>query len=143
MNFVSTKKLAPVFAFALIAGFAANLSAAPFPQTRVLSGKYLMGSSSLAEYDYYLATYPDYLANYAFTFYSNGTVEIYDEAGGVEYGTYVRFGGNKRITVTLTSAISPYGPVTHEIYRVGNTANWWGEVRIDGDVWGHFRGNLK
>ncbi len=128
----------------LVTGLVANVgAAAPFNKTRELNGTYLMGTSSIQEFDQWVALYPDYAAEFGFTFKKNGTVTIYDEQSPTtESGTYVRNGPGNRITVTLTSAQSPWGPVTYELYRVGNTNQWWGEVRINGSVWGHFRGTL-
>ena len=118
--------------------------AGPFSRTTVISGTYLMGTSTLSEYDGYVAMYPGIDTGFAFTFYRNGTVDVQDEQDGqVEHGTYSRFNNNRRIRVTLTSTQSPWGVVTYELYRVANTNEWWGEVRIGGDVWGHFRGDVQ
>lgn len=132
-----------LFAVALVGAAARPVEAGSFRRTTTIVGTYAMGTSSLAEYDYWAELYPDYLPEFGFTFYRNGNVDIYDSEGGTEYGVYDRFGrGGNRITVTLTSTVSPWGVVTYELYRVGNSDDWWGEVYIDGIIYGHFRGTL-
>ena len=127
---------------ALVVNFTSPVAnAAAFPQVRTFAGGYIMGISTLAQYDYYNTLYPGTPVGCAFTFRPNSTVDIYDDQGGTEYGTYIRFSGNSRITVTLTSSVSPYGPVKYELFRIGNNTStqWWGEVRINGQIWGIFR----
>jgi uncharacterized membrane protein len=134
--------LALICLVALVVNFCApSVQAAAFPNVRTFSGGYLMGICTLAEFDMYNAQYPGIATGCSFTFRPDSTVDIYDDAGGTEFGTYVRFSGNSRIRVTLTSSVSPYGPVTYELYRIGNSTSkqWWGEVRIAGQIWGVFR----
>lgn len=127
-----------------LAALAPATKAAPFKSNTVISGQYLMGVETLAEFDAFTALYPDSSPGFAFTFARNGSVQIFDEMGGTESGTYTRYGPRQsRITVLLTSVSSPYGAVTYELYRVGNTDDWWGEVRIGGVVWGVFRGEVE
>lgn len=140
LSYVKSLGLFAVVA-AILAVSQSPAEAAPFNKKTVIAGTYLMGTSTLAEYDEWVALYPDYAPGFGFTFNRNGTVSIFDEVGGTETGTYVRFGpGGSRITVTLTSSVSPWGVVTYELYRVGNSDDWWGEVRIGGLIYGHFRG---
>lgn len=143
MNQLARKVLYLALTAAAFALTVERADAGPFNKTTRIEGVYLMGTESIQEFDAFNLEYPDYADSATFIFTKNSKVEIWDEMSGSEYGTYKRFSSNSRITVTVTSAQSPYGPITFELYREGNTDIWWGEVRFDGDVWGHFRGTLR
>ncbi len=143
MNKVAKTVLCFMLAAATWAAVPESAKAGPFAKTTVIEGTYLMGTQSIEEFDAFSLLYPDYADSFAFTFSKTGKALIFDESSGTQSGVYKRFSGNSRITVTVTSTQSPYGTVTFELYRVGNTAEWWGEVRLGGEVWGHFRGTLQ
>jgi hypothetical protein len=112
----------------------------PFGTTRTISGNYLLGTSSLAEFDFYETRYPGNSSPYSITFYPNGTCSVQDsQSSDVMTGTYTR-PNNNRIVVTVPLNNGYVSTMQFKLYKLNNS--WWGEIYWDASLSGHLRGTF-
>jgi hypothetical protein len=144
MNLINRRTILAATALAAFVGLIGTVSAGLFSQTKTFQGKYVFGTTTLTEFDYYYNNFPHWLGNVEFDFRNDGTSELRDvDYGDTGYGTYTVFANNTRITYNHVSPYLGYC-LRIEYYRVGNTNEWWG-VMYDGlgRVWGHMRGQIN
>ena len=115
-------------------------TAKPFKRTKVMDLKYGWGTCSLDEFEMYDALYPGYLPVAIVTLYNDGTFDAFDTASGATGGGfYDKRGGQIEITITPDG---PWGTVQYVGARVG-PGEFAGEILVNGDVWGHWRGDIQ
>ncbi len=115
--------------------------AAPFPTTKTMVIRYMMGVPNLTVLDQYIAR--NRAMGAQFVFYPNGTFAV-NNGNRTETGTYAISPDGLQITCTLTSFAGPYGPLSYLFYKTPNTANgWWGTINVSGKIWGYDRGVLN
>lgn len=116
-----------------------SVDAKRFKQTEVMELKYGWGTTSLMEFDEFDLMYPGYFPIADLTFYRDGTFDAYDRySGSTGGGTYSIRG--KTIIITIGSP-SPFGIVEYVGTSVAS-GEYAGEILVDGEAWGHWRGEL-
>ncbi|MCA9035973.1 MAG: hypothetical protein KDA91_12635 [Planctomycetaceae bacterium] len=121
---------------AMCAGTVSAGGRTAFRQVRYFNGSYLMGVSSVEEYDYYVDLYPgveDALPT--FVFYPNGTVSM-----GTETATYTKT--SNTITINYVPPPGGYFTTVQYVLHRDSTTDYWGEILFDGYLYGIMVGQL-
>ncbi|MEL7496123.1 MAG: hypothetical protein AAFN77_00830 [Planctomycetota bacterium] len=113
--------------------------AGTFRRTKVMDIQYAWGTTSLTEFDQYNLLYPGYFPIAELTFEPDGTFTVVDTAtGNTGYGIYDKRGRNLEITIVAPNN----GYLVQYVGRKVSRGVFEGEILVNGNVQGHWRGTL-